>query len=62
MFYDEPRILMGLNKNHTKVVKYSKQDEENRYAMFADADQRKGSIAEIERRASIGSTDTREKV
>lgn len=52
---------MGLNPNHTKVIKYSKEDEENRFKMFADADQRKGSIAEIERRMSIGSTNSGEK-
>jgi hypothetical protein len=50
-----------LNPNHTKVIKYSKQDEENRYAMFADANERKGSIAEIERRASLGSAQAHEK-
>ena len=60
MFYDEPRILMGLNPNHRKVIKHSREDEEMRYKAFADAD-RKMSIAEIdatfetERRASTAS-------
>ncbi len=52
---------MGLNPNHRKVIKYSREDEENRYAAFADLDEkeggriRSGSIAEIERRLSVGS-------
>jgi len=30
-FLDEPRILMGLNPNHRKVLRASKQDEEQRF-------------------------------
>ena len=55
MFYDEPRILMGLNPNHTKVIKYSRADEESRYAAFANIDEKRQSIAEVERRLSVGS-------
>ena len=36
MFYDEPRLMMGLNPNHRKVIRYSKEDEENRFKKFAD--------------------------
>ncbi|KAK5174697.1 uncharacterized protein LTR77_001779 [Saxophila tyrrhenica] len=57
MFFDEPRICMGLNPNHRQVVKYSREDEENRYAAFADLDGKRGSIAEIERRGSVGSSE-----
>lgn len=52
VFYDEPRLLMGLNKSCRTVVKYSKEDEESRYAAFADMNE-KGSIAEVERRMSL---------
>ena len=61
MFFDEPRLCMGLNPNHRRVIKYSRADEENRYAAFAELDEkeggriRAGSIAEIERRFSVGS-------
>ncbi|KAK3686461.1 hypothetical protein LTR37_019780 [Vermiconidia calcicola] len=55
MFMDEPRIMMGLNPNHTKVVKYSKEDEEKRFAAFADIKERKMSVSEMDRRLSVGS-------
>lgn len=49
MFFEEPRILMGLNKNNTKVIKATKQDEENRYKAFAKLDHEKSAhIDEIE--------------
>ena len=53
MFFDEPRILMGLNKNHRKVIKYSREDEENRFRAFANLDEKRMSIAEVERRMSM---------
>ena len=28
MFFDEPGLFMGLNKNHRKVVRQEKEDEE----------------------------------
>lgn len=62
MFYDEPRLCMGLNANHCKVIKYSRADEENRYAAFANLDEKRGSIAEIERRMSTGSAQVQAKV
>ena len=67
MFFDEPRLCMGLNPNHRKVIKYSREDEENRYAAFADLNEkeggriRAGSIAEIERRLSVGSIGSADK-
>ena len=53
MFYDEPRLCMGLNPNHRRVIKYSREDEEKRFAAFADAQDRKLSIAEMDRRLSL---------
>ena len=53
MFMDEPRLCMGLNPNHRRVIKYSREDEEERYAAFADAADRKMSVAELDRRWSI---------
>lgn len=35
MFFDEPRVLMGLSKNHTKVIRATAADEEMRYKAFA---------------------------
>ena len=57
MFYDEPRIMMGLNPNHRKVLKYSREEEESRYAAFADIQDRKMSVAEMDRRLSVGSIE-----
>lgn len=65
MFYDEPRILMGLNPNHRRVIKASKEDEENRFKAIAKLDERSGSVAEIDdkiRRESVGSGSHNEKV
>ena len=49
MFFDEPRLCMGLNPNHRRVIKYSKEDEAKRFAAFADLSERKMSIAEMDR-------------
>lgn len=57
LFYEEPRVLMGLNPNATKVVKYSKADEESRFAALADLSDRKMSVADMDRRMSAGSID-----
>ncbi|KKY13147.1 putative sugar transporter stl1 [Diplodia seriata] len=35
MFFDEPRLCMGLSENHRRVVRSSAADEEERYAKFA---------------------------
>ena len=52
---------MGLNPENRKVIKYSREDEESRYAAFAklgeDGKIRAGSIAEMERRMSVGSVE-----
>lgn len=60
MFYDEPRILMGLNPNHRKVIRASKEDEENRFRALAKVGERAGSVAEFERRGSIQEYQTLE--
>lgn len=61
MFYDEPRLMMGLNPNHRRVIKASREDEENRFKAIAKLDpERKGSIAEVDdkiRRESIHSVE-----
>jgi hypothetical protein len=62
MFYDEPRLCMGLNPNHRKVIKYSRADEESRYAAFANLDEKRGSIVEIERRMSATAKEGEAKV
>jgi hypothetical protein len=48
MFFDEPRVLMGLNKNHTRVIKATKQDEENRYKAFAKLEEKGAHIETVE--------------
>ncbi|KAK7724835.1 hypothetical protein SLS57_004106 [Botryosphaeria dothidea] len=35
MFFDEPRICMGLNPNHRRVIRSTAADEEQRYKQFA---------------------------
>lgn len=60
MFYDEPRILMGLNPKHRAVIKASKEDEENRFKAIAKLGERSGSVADIDdtiRRESIHSIE-----
>lgn len=50
---------MGLNPHHRSVIKFSREDEENRYAAFANIDnEKRGSIAEVERRMSVGSMNS----
>lgn len=73
MFYEEPRIMMGLNPNHRKVsacmndrrcknyrltrliqvIKYSREDEENRFKKFADIHERKLSVADIDKEEMV---------
>ena len=48
MFFDEPRVLMGLSENHRKVIKASKQDEENRYKTFANLGEKVVHVEEVE--------------
>ena len=45
MFFDEPRICMGLNPHHTRVIHQSKADEEQR---FRGITEKRLSISEIE--------------
>lgn len=44
-FFDEPRILMGLNKRHRTVLRFSEQDEENRFREASLIDANKVSEA-----------------
>ena len=45
MFFDEPRICMGLNPNHTRVIHQTKADEEQR---FRGITEKRHSVAEVE--------------
>lgn len=36
MFFDEPRVCMGLNKNHTRVINKEMYDEERRLSIARD--------------------------
>lgn len=40
MFYDQPRICMGLNAENRRVVRGSKTDEEQRYRQFANVSEK----------------------
>lgn len=48
MFFEEPRICMGLNKNHTRVIRATAADEEARFKAFAKLDEKVAHIEEIE--------------
>ncbi|KAK4615766.1 MFS-type transporter oryC [Fulvia fulva] len=50
MFFEEPRVCMGLSKNHTKVIRATAADEENRYKAFAKLDEKEAveKIEEVE--------------
>lgn len=47
-FFDEPRILMGLNKRHRTVLRFSEQDEENRLRQASQMDAEKATEAHFE--------------
>ncbi|KAL1595662.1 hypothetical protein SLS60_009351 [Paraconiothyrium brasiliense] len=40
LFFDEPRLLMGLNPENRRVVRGSKTDEEQRYRNFAHSNEK----------------------
>lgn len=40
MFFNEPRLLMGLNPENRRVIRGSKTDEEQRYRNFAHASEK----------------------
>ncbi|KAK4898820.1 hypothetical protein LTR27_003551 [Elasticomyces elasticus] len=48
MFYEEPRILMGLNPNATRVIRMTQEDEENRFKAFAKLDEKVERFEEVE--------------
>ncbi|KAK4500079.1 hypothetical protein PRZ48_008265 [Zasmidium cellare] len=43
MFIDNPRVCMGLDKEHSKVIRATAADEENRYRAFAKLDEKDGA-------------------
>lgn len=47
MFREAPRVCMGLNKNHTKVIHATAADEENRYKALAKLDE-KDTASQVE--------------
>jgi len=49
MFYNEPRACMGLNKNHTTVIRSTAADEESRYKAFAKIAEKDAGVNEIEK-------------
>lgn len=44
MFYEKPRICMGLNAENRRVVRGSKTDEEERYRQFAHANEKQEAV------------------
>lgn len=49
MFFDEPRILMGLSKNSTRVIRVSAAEEETRFRALAKLDEKDMSVVQIEK-------------
>lgn len=45
MFFKEPRICMGLNPNHTRVIRNTRADEEQRFQQLAHVADKRHSIA-----------------
>lgn len=51
MFFEEPRVLMGLNPKNRKVLRVTAADEEARYQAYAHAYDKKvlaGSTEHVE--------------
>lgn len=49
MFFESPRACMGLDKNHSKVIRSTKEDEEMRFKAFATLDKKEEmTVDEIE--------------
>ncbi|KIW23726.1 uncharacterized protein PV07_11904 [Cladophialophora immunda] len=48
MFFDEPRICMGLNKNHTQVIRKTAVQEEIRFRELAQAEQKVITTSHVE--------------
>lgn len=47
MFFDEPRLCMGLNPNHTRVIRNTKADEETRFQEYAVVAEKRASIVSM---------------
>nr|OQO15940.1 hypothetical protein B0A51_15269 [Rachicladosporium sp. CCFEE 5018] len=50
MFHSRPRVLMGLDKESTKVIRTTAADEENRFKAFAAMGE-KGGVEEVEEKS-----------
>ncbi|SMR55332.1 unnamed protein product [Zymoseptoria tritici ST99CH_1E4] len=49
MFYEAPRICMGLDKGHSQVIRSTREDEEMKHKAFAKGSEKDGiSIDEVE--------------
>lgn len=46
MFFEAPRACMGLNKEHSKVNRSTKADEEMRFEAFAAMDKKEEMVVE----------------
>ncbi|CAE7015332.1 hypothetical protein PTNB73_01251 [Pyrenophora teres f. teres] len=44
MFFEKPRLCMGLNKENRAVIRVSKSDEEERYRKFAHASEKQEAV------------------
>jgi len=44
MFFEKPRLCMGLNKENRTVIRVSKTDEEARYRNFAHANEKQEAV------------------
>jgi hypothetical protein len=40
MFYDSPRLCMGLDKNHSQVIRSSREDVEMKHKAFSKVDEK----------------------
>ncbi|KAK0640204.1 Sugar transporter STL1 [Lasiodiplodia hormozganensis] len=47
MFFDEPRLCMGLNPNHRRVIRATAADEEERYSKFVRLHEVKEKAVEL---------------
>ena len=48
-FFEEPRILMGLNPRHRKVLRQSKEDEEQSYRRASLSGAEKSEAVHVEK-------------
>ncbi|KAG9955407.1 general substrate transporter, partial [Aureobasidium melanogenum] len=60
MFFDEPRVCMGLNKNHTRVINKEMYDEERRLSIARD--EKKMDVEQISVKAGYMSSQRQQEV